>query len=353
MRERIFPSLQLSNSELIGLKIRRILINLNFQPAKKNLCDFPIFTLLDVVRFPTVSLLRNHPERYFEFLVRFRRYKSNLHDRSWSSLTQIYSRSISLWYYYLLFWWAEYCGVLTDLLEHPEYSLIPEVFIRYIVEIDSIIDSKSGKEYISNNIPLIKIKCRSTLKELLVLLGEYHDSDLYRRYANKIWTFRKNCLSATRQEQILDKSNFTELLVCKNQTAGELFRVWSGLLCDLYHVEKHKEISREIFGWFSMGIQVIDDILDSPVDYRDGVSNIFISLLYKTPEELDIASEYFRSFPGEYLDWVWANKHLPKTCQKASELMTKYINAIMSNSENPILTTELCELIRGWEIPPN
>ena len=80
----------------------------------------------------------------------------------------VYSLPVILWYYYLLFWCAEYCGVLPELLKHPDRSLIPELFIRYIVEIDLIIDRKDSKEYLINDLPFVKRKCSSILKELLL-----------------------------------------------------------------------------------------------------------------------------------------------------------------------------------------
>lgn len=262
----------------------------------------------------------------------------------------IYCRPLVIWYYYTLFWWAEYCGVLDKLLQDPGRSLIPELFIRYIIKIDSIIDIEGGGVYLLEGLPLIKKECADVLQELLIQIKANREDTHGKKLRQKIWGFRQNSLMVSRNTQGWPELKFQDMLDYKDKTAGELSRVWVDLLCDVYDVEVRVENSRRIFGLVSMAIQVVDDMLDSPVDFRDHVSNIFIHLLMETPGEFDTAKAHFEQFPGAYLDWVWANKYLPNACKKAVELITGYTREISTISENQIMTIELCEIMEDWRV---
>jgi hypothetical protein len=228
--------------------------------------------------------------------------------------------------------------------------LIPELFIRYIVKIDSIIDRKGGKEYLLSDTPFIKKKCSDILKELLAHIWESEDAFHRKKLCDQIWIFRKNCLIVSRKDQNLPELSFDDLLDNKDKTAGDLLRVWVDLLCDIYHVSSHVENSRKIFGLVAMAIQVIDDMLDSPVDYREGVSNIFLHILEETVHEFHVAKAHFEQNTYDYLDWTWANKYLPNTCKKAINRITCYVKDISILSENLIMTTELCAIIEEWRV---
>jgi hypothetical protein len=339
--------------EEIKLKVRSRLVIRSLQPAKQRLQEMSIINFVDFFRFPTGLLSHKYPNHYLKFLINFWKFQSKLKIRSWSALSMVYSRPIILWYYYQLFWWGEYCGVLPKILDHPELSLIPELFTRYIVEIDSIIDTKGGSEYLEENIRTTKRECAYILRELLLLMWDSKTSlsqKTKREVCKKIWAFRYNSLMVSRSTQYEPNLDFGRLLFYKNNTAGDLSRVWVDLLCDVYEVESCRENSKQIFGFTAMAIQVIDDILDSSMDYHNEVHNIFVRLLMETPGELNIACRWFTQHPSDYLDWVWSNKHLPITSNKAVNLITDNINDIGKISENHILTSELCDLLREWRV---
>ena len=243
--------------------------------------------------------------------------------------------------------------MLPELLKHPDRSLIPELFIRYIVEIDSIIDRKDGKEYLINDLPFVKRKCSSILKELLLQIwGDRGAFDRLNRkkLSYKIWKFRQESLIASRNAQSRQKLSFYDLLYYKEKTAGELFHVWVDLLCDLYQVNYRAENSKKIIGLVAMAIQVVDDMIDSPADFHNDVNNIFNHILKEIPDEFNIARLYFERNSFGYLDCNWANKYLPNTCKMAIDLIGVYIKEISKISENQNMTSELCEVLKDWKV---
>lgn len=339
--------------EGIKLKVRSRLLVKSLQPARQKLQEMSIINFADFFRFPTGLLSHKYPNRYIKFLINFWKFQSKLKIRSWSALSMVYSRPIILWYYYQLFWWGEYCGVLPKILDYPELSLIPELFTRYIIRIDSIIDTKGGGQYLEENLHATKRECADILRELLLLIWDGKTPlppKIKRDVCKKIWAFRHNNLIVSRSTQHEPNLDFGHLLFYKDNTAGDLSRVWVDLLCDVYEVESCRENSKQIFGFSAMAIQVIDDILDSSLDYHNEVHNIFVHLLKQVPGELNIACRRFEQLPSDYLDWAWANKHLPTTSNKAVNLIASYITDIGNISENHILTSELCDLLREWRV---
>lgn len=339
--------------EVISFRIRYKLLLWHFQPANRDLNAQPFLSFAWIIRFPIGTFRRKYPGKYFKLLTNFWKYRRNLRGISWSSLSMIYPRSLTLWYYYLLFWWAEYCGVLPELLERPDLSLIPELFIRYIAEIDAIIDRKGGKEYLLSHLPDIKIRCENLLRELLARIwGDQHalPVETRKKLSHKIWRFRQNSLVVSMRAQSLPKLSFDEMLAYKDATAAELFRLWVELLCDLYQVNSRVENSKTIMAQVAMAIQVIDDILDSPLDYHNDVINIFNHLLKDNPAEYLTAQAYFERYPDGYMDWVWANKYLPQTCRKAVDLLSVYLTGMASISTNPDITSEFREVLKVWKV---
>jgi hypothetical protein len=277
-------------------------------------------------------------------------YRKNITTPAWSTLAHIYHRPLVLWYCYSLFWWAEYCGVLPELLKAPDRALVAELFTRYIVKIDAVIDEEGGKRYLFGDLGSLKQESSGLLKELLGHMNKYCSLPQRRKISDIIWKFRKSSLTASKHIEDHPGAGFDTLIEYKNRTAGDLSRSWLDMLCVVYPVEMRAKDAREIFGSLAMAIQVIDDILDSPFDYRNHVSNIFIGLLEGTPDEYQAARAHFENCPSNYLDWIWANKHLPDTCNRAVALINSYINVISEISADPAMTSELCASLEGWKL---
>jgi hypothetical protein len=99
-----------------------------------------------------------------------------------------------------------------------------------------------------------------------------------------------------------------------------------------------------------MAIQIIDDMLDSPIDHRDDVHNIFLHLLGGFPDELEAAANHFKQLPYNHLDWVWANQHLPNTCRKTVEMIARYAEKAYALSEDKSMILELYEIVLDWRL---
>ena len=188
------------------------------------------------------------------------------------------------------------------------------------------------------------------MNELLRYMNKYCSLPQRRNISDIIWNYRRSSLTASKYIENFPNAGFDTLMRYKNLTAGDLSRVWVDILCKTYPVKMRAESAREIFGSLSMAIQVIDDMLDSPVDYRNDVSNIFIGLLKETSCEYNVAKVHFEDYSCNYLDWIWANKHLPNTCVRAVTLIKSYINVITEISAEPEMASALCASIEDWKL---
>lgn len=335
------------------LNLRSRLFALGSQVKNRGLKEVPCFALSDVLRIPKIGFLQGHVWKIcYRFFRQFPQYKKSLRYETTFCLTTFYPRSVYLLYYYLLFWWADYCDAWKHLLEVPDRSLIAELFIRYIVEIDAHIDCPEGADLLEEPV-LIKndVAARRFLKELLMHIGKSGTLPEHKReICHRIWSYRNECLAVCRNRSSQSGlgSNLEEVLAKKEATVGGLFRIWASLLCTLYcdGIRSHcADSSREILASVGMAIQVIDDMLDLPVDYASDVDNIVYELLKETPEELAVAEDHLHSTSWEHLDWVWAGRNLPRTWKRAADLLNDYLGHIKKVSQKPEATSELCAMI--------
>ena len=66
-----------------------------------------------------------------------------------------------------------------------------------------------------------------------------------------------------------------------------------------------------ILGNACMAMQIHEDLLDLPVDFRGGISNIFHEILNLHPEELNLCKTYIETSRWEHLDGIWARQIYP------------------------------------------
>jgi hypothetical protein len=327
-----------------------------FRPSKKDLRRIALIAPFDISYFRIVGW--NNSRQFVRELWQYRR---NMKSRTWSSLTKWYPRAIYLWYYYQLFWWAKYCSCSQELLLWPDRSLIPELFLRYIIEIDNLIDHPGGRRLLARpamlfNTPSVK----GILDELLAHIQNTSLNNQQKRLIyHQVWVFRKNCLAVCSLASDPSSANSKSVQAAKEFTVMNLFGTWVTLLDQLYRAApgeiSHEELagsSRAILEQVNMAAQMLDDMLDFPLDYREEVSNLFHELLKETPSELDAASRYVVDVRWKFLDWIWARENLPCTCRRAAQEVNRYLQKALAASVNQApkvnLTAELCRMIQIW-----
>lgn len=330
---------------MLPLGVRRRLFTYFFRAREdRGLKEVPCFVLSDVA-----IILRIGWKKSFRFFRDFRQYRQNLRCETWSCLTKIYPRSIYLLYYYLLFWWAKYCEVWEQLVTMPDRSLIAELFIRYIVEIDSLIDRPGGVYLLQEP---SSIEADADVQDLLrEMLSHIQKSDIAleskAELCERISSYMGRCLAVC--QNVSNQSDFglSDVLQEKEETVGGLFRVWAALLCILCGVsDKYAKSSQDIMHYVGMAMQVMDDMLDLPVDYDASVRNIFYELLRKNPDEQRRAVKHIYPLSWKHLDGIWAQQNLPETYEGAIRLMKKYLTEMTKASKSKAKAKATYELYR-------
>jgi len=307
--------------------------------------EVPLVTLADVALASKLDWKRS-----LRFIRQFHQYRQNLKRTSWSCLTSFYPRANYMTYYYLLFWWADYCNVHTELLAKPDRSLIAELFFRYIVEIDRLIDTPEGSTLLK--MPSL-IKANPTVDNLLKeIFNHVEDLNLptsaKRKLFQEMWKYRHECLIVCRRAANRSSVDLEAVLRVKQKTSGGLFRVWVSLLSSLYCdglPQKLVENSQKILSEASMAMQVFEDMLDFPEDYAAETLNIFHEILKRNPSELVAAKAHLKQIWWQHLDFTWAQQHLPVSYQAAIDLSNHYLQNASYASLNPGMTADLCKLI--------
>ncbi len=215
-----------------------------------------------------------------------------------------------------------------------------------------MIDHHGGKTLI-NEIALVKnslsVKC--FLNELLTHIQTSGMSPRTKKaLCNRIWTFRQNSITACKESFNKPDHQLKDILLEKEKTGGDLFRVWAELLEQVYPVKSSEtaKSAGQIIGNVAMAIQVLDDMLDLPVDYPENVSNIFYELLKENPGELEIAVRHIGQIYWKHLDWKWAKDNLPVTCMNAAKLVKQYLECAIRASLKSEMTGELCRIVTVW-----
>ena len=312
---------------------------------KHSLRKMPLFTFLDFFRFQLLGW-----KKAVRLMGYIQRYRRNLSNPSWECLTAFYPRPTYLLYYYLLFWWARYIGVLEDLIHNPDKSLVAELFIRYIIEIDAVIDDPQQVSKVNNPDQLKKMTSANLiLGELLSLVRSLGIPDANKRDIFKfIGTYRRDCLSIC-QRAVMRKSNsLSSIYNDKDNTAGMLFHVWAKILCQLYLGGVSSDLARssgEILQQAGMAIQVVDDMMDFPIDHSAKVPNLFYEMLKETPKELQKAFDYLGWIDWAHMDVEWTRANLPITCSKAAQTMDGILEKISDISIKPEISSELVQMI--------
>jgi hypothetical protein len=330
---------------MIPLPIRNRLFACGFRIHGHALMEVPLIAATDLAVF-----LKFGWRRSLRFMHRFRAYRENLGRASWSCLTSIYPRANYLTYYYFLFWWAEYCGAEADLFKKPERSLIAELYFRYIVEIDRLIDMPSGMDFIKSP---HRFKTNPAVEKWLNLaFREIADANLSalakRSLFHQMWAYRRNCVQAFRELLARPNMDLERVLDLKERTAGGLFRTWAGLLATVYGENLPRDLVRgaqEVLAEVSMAMQLFEDMLDFPEDYATGTLNIFHELLKEDKNELHAAESYLAQSKWNHLDFIWAQRYLPRSYAAIFRLSDAYLQRATRIQTKPELITDLCSLV--------
>jgi hypothetical protein len=286
----------------------------------------------------------------FRFNRNFVYYRQNLDMDSWACLTKIYPRPSYVLYYFLLFWWADYCKCLPTLLNTPRPSLIAELFFRYVAEIDRIIDTPGGRAIVETPSSLKLNRAVYDIQSELVrhIFSSGISSQAKRNLCHHIWTYRQESLKELQRAYRNRMTDLNQAYAIKRFTAGGLMRTWAQLLAILYRQKAsvpHAQNAPQVFFHLSTATQVIDDMMDFPEDFVAGVPNIFQELLESYPMEMEFATEHIKKISWNHLDLAWAENYLPLAYGAALELIDRHLVQATKTSIDSEATSDLCKVI--------
>lgn len=308
--------------------------------------EVPLVSIIDMPNVAKYGL-----KNALQFAFQFHQYRNNLSHNSWSCLTSIYPRANYITYYYVLFWWADYCGVKNELIEDPDRSLIAELFFRYIVEIDKLIDKPDGdillkKPALIKSNPAVEHILKKMCKHIEI--SPHLSSSIKRSIYQEIWKYRQECLEICQHAAGQTDIGLDTALFFKEKTTGGLFRVWAFILANLYCDDPFHEIvtsSQNILEEATMAMQVLEDMLDFPEDYKARTLNIFYEILKKHPGELIEAEAYLDGNKWHHLDFIWAEQNLPQSYGTIFKLSHGYLQKAMTASSRFKFASKLCKFI--------
>jgi hypothetical protein len=326
------------------VSLRSWIFSLTLIVRDQRLNEIPFISPTDAGMFALVGW-----DRSLGFLKRFKAYRNHLTDVNWCCLTSFYPRTFYILYYYLLFWWADYCNVLPEVINQPKRSLVAELFFRYIAEVDRIIDDPRNGVGMLMNPTLIKQHPEADrwLATFFSQLNQTVEQACIRReICADFWAYRNECLTACQNAQVHSQEGLQQILLCKQITSGGLFRTWSSMLGKLYCPMSSQELvdsAGTILSWACVAVQVHEDMMDLPIDMRGGIFNIFHEILKTHPEELKICRAYVERVPWQHLDDLWARQNLPHSYAEARELLTHYLDLALQGSLIRHKALELCQ----------
>lgn len=325
--------------------IRSWIFSLGFKARQHNLADTPRVSIIDIG-----LILKLGWKRYKHFIGNFEIYRKNMKDKDWSCLTYCYPRSYYHLYYFLLFWWADYCNVSIDVIRSPERSLVAELFFRYVMEVDRLVDDPGQGSSILMEPSRIKRN-----PEVSVYLDTFfthlirteNRQDVRRQICESFWEYRKSCLVIC-QATLRPDAGLKEILLCKEMTVGGLFYTWSSILGRLYCPASSWALvdnAGRILSKACMALQVYEDLLDLPEDVRGQIMNIFHEILKLHPAELEICKDYVGKMPWQHLDGIWARQNLPASHAMVQSLVNQYLTVFLEGNLRREKAMELCQML--------
>lgn len=325
---------------MLGLLLRRLVLPWFYRLSPHNIPQMPLFALVDL---PIIAVLpRNLWMQHMRRLCIMQRHFT---QRSYTGLASIYPRHHLITYLYMLFAWARYCEVLPKLLTEPDRNLLPEIFIRYICEIDHYLDQFDSRQLLQEQPQRAwrRAEARAIAHELclgLELLAL--PPDLRWRFLRMVVVFRRVYFEEMRCSAAFQACDLTVMLRHKERTAGDLWRTWALLLGMLYEVPNAlADRAAGVMFAFGMMIQVLDDIADLPTDYRTATPNLFVTLIEQRPDELAALQAYLDTHSEAFLSVPWSRKHLSHAHEQVMSIYEQYAEQLLAAADNPTLTHEM------------
>jgi hypothetical protein len=294
-------------------------------------------------------LLLAGPAIFRQTYASLRTFQRNLVERTWPSLAEIYPRPMMWFYAYNLFFWSRYCNVLSTVLNQPDRCLPAEIYLRYICQIDTFLDSFNSRTLADHLLPAVEEnpKIQAVKTELYRRLNSLSEEDQNGEVIpGLINIYLDHNLLATRRWMAFEKMTPEEIRAFKETTTGELYTTWSQILGYLYRIpEDLAANAARIVCLYGMATQVVDDITDVKQDDMVSSPNILLAIAEGNPGEYEQLISHIRKMERKYIHWPWLKKNVPRSYAQATEWIRSYAGEIRVITRQKPLSDELLALI--------
>lgn len=306
-------------------------------------------SLFDISDIPHWIVFRGD---WLKFIYNLADLQKNLKTKKWTGLGIVYPRFGVIAYVYYLLTWARYCDKTSEIISAPDKSLFAEVFLSYICQIDILIDQRDTM-YIweSNNINRIKLapNIQATASELARRINTL-DIPRQRKalLIKQITNYRRSALEAMRLWASGTTQSIEDTLKHKEVTACYLLPQWSNLLSIVYDVpDITAQGVSDIFLNFSFLVQIIDDVSDVAMDYRNNVQNIFTAIA----QEHNLEWQKLKKVINQNINsigWDWVKNNMPDSYKRLKQLYSHYAEQLTAGKQKPEITLGMLTAINRY-----
>lgn len=328
------------NPRQVSAHLHTLMYAMFSRVPSENIGKMRLFKLADLPLY-----VAGGPAMMIQTVDRLRTFQHNLSEREWPSLAEIYPRPMMWFYAYNLFFWARYCNVLPLLLAQPDLSLPAEIYLRFICQIDSYLDSFDSRSLGDHLVEQILSQpgIQALWADLNSRFDALHEGDHLKSLVN---AFLNHNLHNFQRWMASENLTLDEIKAFKESATGELNATWSRILGSFYHVPADMdENAATLIHLYSMATQVVDDISDARQDYLVHSPNILLGIARYNPNEYERLIEYIGKSKNKYLHWPWLRKNIPQTYAQAIILIRSYVVQLRATAHQKPLTDELIDLI--------
>ncbi len=332
------------NLRQLGAHLHTLMYAMFSQVPSENIGKMRLFKLADLPLY-----VAGGPVMMGQMLGWLGTFQHNLSEHEWPSLAEIYPRPMMWFYAYNLFFWSRYCNALPLVLSQPDRSLPAEIYLRFICQIDTYLDSFDSRGLRDHLVEQIELQpgIQAIRADLNCRLKNSCKNGQNGNHPQKlINTYLDHNLHNFRRWMASENMTLDEIRIFKEITTGELNTNWSLILSSLYDVpDDLAENAAKLIYLYSMATQVVDDISDAKQDYLVHSPNILLGMARENSGEYERLVSHIEKTKNKYLHWPWVKKNAPSSYAQAIEWIHLYVEEIKAVTQQKSLTDELISLI--------
>jgi hypothetical protein len=222
------------------------------------------------------------------------------------------------------------------------------MFIRYMCEIDRYVDSFDSRALWLAHAAQFKARPQVRRVATALCAGVQQaglDASARRGLMSLIFMYRRKALAAMQHSADSSADSLAQVILDKEQTAGNLWWAWSRILGRLYRIPGDvTENASQVFFNFGMahGSSAIS-AMRAEIAVR--AENLFLAIAQTYPTDWERLQRHFSEQPVPFLDWPWARRHTPAAYRATLDLYQGYCDRLHRDTCNATEAQSLCVML--------